>query len=262
MGRWEGRHTLVGGLEALGLAVAAFAAGAVNAVAGGGSLISFPALIAAGYPAKTANVTSTVALWPGSVGGSIAYREELSTQKERIKVLGAIAILGAIVGSILLLVSPPGVFKAIVPWLIFFACFLLLLQPRISAWVRAHRPRSADVKHPVELLVGEFIAATYGAYFGAGLGIVTLAILGIFLPDDLQKLNALKGLLALIINGIAMIIFAVFGPVVWSAALLMAACSWAGGYLGVRIARKFDPRVLRAIVLIAGFAAAIKLLVA
>lgn len=256
----ERQVNLLGGLEALGLGVAAFAAGAVNAVAGGGSLISFPALIAAGYGAKSANVTSTVALWPGSVGGSIAYRAELNTQRDRIKVLGAIAILGAIVGSILLLVSPPGIFKAIVPWLIFFACFLLLVQPRISAWVRAHRPRSAEVKHPVELLGGQFVASIYGAYFGAGLGIVTLAILGIFLPDDLQKLNALKGLLALIINGIAMIIFAVFGPVVWSAALLMAACSWAGGYLGVRIARKFDPRVLRAVVLIAGFAAAFKLI--
>ena len=185
----------MGGLEALGLGLAAFAAGAVNAVAGGGSLISFPALIAAGYGAKSANVTSTVALWPGSVGGSIAYRAELGSQRERIKVLGAIAILGAIVGSILLLVSPPGVFKAIVPWLIFFACFLLLVQPRLSAWVRAHRPRSAEVKHPAELLGGQFVASIYGAYFGAGLGIVTLAILGIFLPDDLQKLNALKGLL-------------------------------------------------------------------
>ena len=151
-------------------------------------------------------------------------------------------------------------FKAIVPWLIFFACLLLLVQPQVQRWVREHRPNNAGVKHPAELLGGQFVASIYGAYFGAGLGIVTLAILGIFLPDDLQKLNALKGLLALIINGIAMIIFAVFGPVVWSAALLMAAASWAGGYLGVRIARKFDPRVLRAVVLIAGFAAAFKLL--
>jgi uncharacterized membrane protein YfcA len=250
----------LGGLEAIGLGLAAFAAGAVNAVAGGGSLISFPALIAAGYGAKAANVTSTVALWPGSVGGSIAYRGELSSQKDRIKVLGAIAITGAVVGSILLLVSPPGVFEKIVPWLIFFACLLLLVQPQVQRWVRAHRPNTAGVKHPAELIGGQFIASIYGAYFGAGLGIVTLAILGIFLPDDLHKLNALKGLLALIINGIAMIIFAVFGPVVWSAALLMAASSWAGGYLGVRIARKFDPRLLRAVVLIAGFAAAFKLL--
>jgi len=250
----------LGGLEALGLGVAAFTAGAVNAVAGGGSLISFPALIAAGYGAKAANVTSTVALWPGSVGGSIAYRSELGSQKDRIKVLGGIAVLGAVIGSILLLVSPPGIFKAIVPWLIFFACFLLLLQPRLQKWVRAHRPHTVGVKHPAELLGGQFIASIYGAYFGAGLGIVTLAILGIFLPDDLQKLNALKGLLALIVNGIAMIIFAIFGPVVWSAALLMAACSWAGGYLGVRVARKFDPRALRAVVLVAGFSAAFKLL--
>ena len=250
----------MGGLEALGLGVAAFAAGAVNAVAGGGSLISFPALIAAGYGAKSANVTSTVALWPGSVGGSIAYRGELISQKDRIKVLGGVAVLGAIVGSILLLVSPPGVFKTIVPWLIFFACLLLLIQPRLQKWVRTHRPNTAGIKHPAELLSGQFVASVYGAYFGAGFGIVTLAILGIFLPDDLQKLNALKGLLAVIVNGIAMIIFAIFGPVVWSAALLMAAASWAGGYLGVRVARKFDPRVLRSVVLIAGFAAAFKLL--
>ena len=252
----------MGGLEAIGLGLAAFAAGAVNAVAGGGSLISFPALIAAGYGAKAANVTSTVALWPGSVGGSIAYRGELSSQKDRIKVLGAVAILGAIVGSILLLVSPPGVFKAIVPWLIFFACFLLLFQPRLQKWVRTHRPHASGVKHPAELLGGQFVASIYGAYFGAGLGIVTLAILGIFLPDDLQKLNALKGLLALVVNGIALIIFAIFGPVVWSAALLMAVMSSAGGYLGVSVARKFDPRVLRGVVLVAGFAGAFKLLLA
>lgn len=248
-------------VEAGGLGVAAFVAGAVNAVAGGGSLISFPALLAAGYPSITANVTNTVAIWPGTVGGSLAYRPELRGQRSRIVVLGVTSVIGALLGSAILLSSSQSLFDEIVPFLILFACALLALQPRIARWVQRHRSADSSSDHPRALIGAQLVAAIYGAYFGAGLGIMMLASLGIFLPDALQRLNALKGLLALIINGIAVLLFAAFGPVAWPAALLMAVTSWAGGFLGVRVARRLSGSTLRAIVLVFGVIVALKLLI-
>jgi len=246
--------------EAAGLGAAAFVAGAINAVAGGGSLISFPALLAAGYPGVTANVTNTVAIWPGTVGGTFAYRPELMGQRARILVLGGTSIVGSLIGSAILLTAPQSIFDRIIPFLILFACTLLALQPRISRWVQRHRAAAPPSEHPRALIGAQLAAAVYGAYFGAGLGIMMLACLGIFLPDALQRLNALKGLLALIINGIAVLIFGVFGPVAWPAALLMALTSWSGGFLGVRIARRLSSRALRSIVLVFGVVVAVKLL--
>ncbi len=227
------------------LALAAFAAGAINAVAGGGSLVSFPALVAAGYTSKVANVTNTVALWPGYVGGSIGYAAQLSDQRRRILILTVPSVLGALVGSAILLTTSEASFDRIVPFLILFAAGLMAGQPRLSAWVASHRPEGVEGKTPLELIAATFVLAIYGAYFGAGLGILTLAVLGILLPDDLHRSNALKGLLSAIMNAAAVVYFAIWGPVEWLPAAVMAVAALAGGYLGVGVARKIAAPRLR-----------------
>jgi uncharacterized protein len=239
------------------LAAAGFGAGAVNAVAGGGSLISFPALLAAGYPSIAANVTNSVALLPGYLGGSLAYRRELAEQGGRIRALAATSALGAAAGAALLLVSPAGLFEAIVPWLILAACLLLALQPRAAAVARRHRG------HPgsrVALHATLFAAALYGGYFGAGLGIVLLALLGVLLPDELQRLNALKGVLSLLVAAVSAAGFALFGPIAWDAALIVGGACLLGGVAGVRVARRLPAPVLRGVVIVFGCAVAIALL--
>ncbi len=239
------------------LAGAGFGAGAVNAVAGGGSLISFPALLAAGYSPIAANVTNSIALLPGYLGGSLAYRRELAVQRERVRALAATSVLGAAAGAALLLVSPASLFEAIVPWLILASCLLLALQPRAAAITqRSHRARSPAVLHG-----SLFVATLYGGYFGAGLGIVLLALLGVLLPDELQRLNALKGLLSLLVAAVSALAFALFGPIAWDAALIVGAACLLGGVAGVRIARRLSAPLLRGLVVVFGVAVAIALLV-
>lgn len=236
--------------EAIGLVAAAFVAGAINAVAGGGSLISFPALIAAGYSSKTANVTNTVALWPGHAGGSLGYRAELATQRSRLVALALPSVLGAIAGSIVLLSTPESAFDVVVPFLIVFACALMAFQDRLSAFAARHRLVSRGGDHvPPPLFVATFLLAVYGAYFGAGLGILTLAFLQILLPDDIQRSNALKGMQSLLINAVAVLWFAAFGPVRWAPAAVMAVGAVAGGYLGVGVARRLGRQWLRIVVI-------------
>jgi uncharacterized membrane protein YfcA len=249
-------------LEALGLAVAAFLAGAINAVAGGGSLISFPALIAAGYPSKAANVTNSVALWPGYVGGSYGYRGELKRQRGRVIALTIPSVVGALVGSVVLLSTSESLFDRIVPFLILFACALMAVQDQLGAWARKHRLSALHDEHvPLTLHIGVFVLAIYGAYFGAGLGILTLAVLGILLPDDLQHSNALKGILSALINFVAVVYFSFFGPVEWAPAAVMAVAALAGGYLGVGVARRLGKRWLRVSVIAYGLVVALVLFV-
>jgi uncharacterized membrane protein YfcA len=241
----------------VGLAGAAFAAGAINAVAGGGSLISFPALIAAGYPAKTANVTNTVALWPGYASGSFGYRHELRRQRSRLLALALPSIGGALVGSIILVATPAAAFEAIVPFLILFAVALLAFQEPLAAFALSHRLSASGASRvPFALHIATFMNAVYGAYFGAGLGIITLAFLTILLPDDIQHSNALKGMLSLIINAVAVVYFAAFGPVAWLPAVVMAGGAVAGGYLGVGVARRLGRVWLRYAVIAYGLVVA------
>jgi len=252
----------MGVIEYLGLLAAAFVAGAINAVAGGGSLISFPALLAAGFASKTANVTNTVALWPGYAGGSYGYRTELSRQRQRFLRLALPAILGALVGSVVLLATPSSAFDAIVPFLILFACTMMAFQDQLSSFALAHRLASHGEEHvPFMLLLSTFVSAIYGAYFGAALGIITLAFLAILLPDDIQHSNALKGLLSLLINAVAVIYFAFFGPVRWLPVAVMAVGAVAGGYLGVGVARRLGRQWLRVVVIGYGVIVAAILLV-
>jgi len=239
------------------LAGAGFAAGAVNAAAGGGSLITFPALIAAGYPAITANVTNSIAVLPGYIGGSLAYRSELKGQGRRIRALAVTSALGAAGGAALLLISPASVFEAMVPWLILAACALLAVQPRAAQVAERHRdrPGAGAVLHAVF-----FLAAIYGGYFGAGLGIMFIAILAVFLDDDIQRLNALKGLLSLVVAIIAAVGFVLFGPVAWSAALIIGAACLLGGWLGVSAVRRLPATALRWTIVAYGVVAAIVLM--
>ena len=246
--------------EVLGLAAAAFLAGAINAVAGGGSLVSFPAIVAAGYDTKAANVTNTVALWPGYASGSFGYRDELGRQRGRVARLTIPSILGAVAGSAILLATPSDVFDVVVPFLIVFACVLMLAQDRLAKRFRRH-PEGTEAPVTASVLAATFLLAIYGAYFGAGLGIMLLAVLGIFLPDELQHSNALKGMLSLVMNAMAVVWFALFGPVEWLVVLVMAAGAIAGGYLGVGVARRLGRRWLRLSVVSYGFVAAAVLLV-
>lgn len=246
----------MGAVETIGLFAAGGCAGAVNAVAGGGSLVTFPALLAFGYSPLAANVTNQVGLVPGYLGGSVGYRPELAGQRGRARALGATASLGAVGGTALLLLAPAHSFKVIVPYLVLAACALLALQPTLTRAAGRHR-----AEHPgVPLHAGVFAASVYGSYFGGALGIVLLAILGALLTDGLQRLNALKGLLSLIIGVVGAVGFALFGPVHWGAAALIAVGALAGGRIGAGVARRVAPEVLRWAIVSYGTIAAIVLL--
>lgn len=243
-------------LETITLVAAGAAAGAVNAVAGGGSLVSFPALLAVGYPPVAANVTNQVGLVPGYLGGSVGYRAELGGQSGRARSLGVTAGLGAAGGTALLLLAPAHSFKAIVPFLVLAGCALLAFQPALTRAAGRHR-----TPHPgLPLHAGTLAAGVYGGYFGGALGIVLLALLGALLADELQRLNALKGLLSLVVGIVGAAGFALFGPVAWGAAALVAGGSLLGGRAGAGLARRLDPDVLRWGIVAYGVAAAIILI--
>jgi hypothetical protein len=249
-------------LQYAGLLAAAFAAGAINAVAGGGSLISFPALIAFGYASKTANVTNTTALWPGYIGGSVGYRYELKGQRKRLIQLALPNVGGAAVGTVILLVTPGSAFSAVVPFLVLFACVLMAFQDRIGAYTEHHRAAFTETgKMAWPVFASMFLLGIYGAYFGAALGIMTLAVFTIFLAEDIQRLNALKGVSSLIINAVAAIGFMLFGPVRWLPAAVMAVGAIAGGYLGVGVARRLGKQWLRIAVISYGVVVAIILFI-
>ncbi len=236
-------------LPLVGLGASAALAGAVNSVAGGGTLISFPALIAAGYTPKVANMTSTVAIWPGTVGGSLAYRKEIGERSTRTKLLTIPSILGALVGALLLYVSTDKVFNSVVPFLIIFASLVLAANSRLSKLAMRHGFASEHEAHiPPTMYLVMFFVAVYGGYFGAGLGILMLAAISILAPDDLQHSNAVKGMLGLLINFTAVVVFALSGLVAWLPAAVMAVAAMAGGYAGVAVARRINANALRAMI--------------
>lgn len=246
-------------LDIVVLVAAGLSAGAVNAVAGGGSLISFPALLATGLSPLSANVTNTVAVWPGYIGSTVAYRRELAGQRDSLVVLGVTGVAGAVAGSVVLLVAPEAVFDAIVPALILLACALLGFQERIKDAVLTRAARNGS-SNRFGLHASAFGAAAYGAYFGGGLGVLLLAVLGIFVADHLQRTNGLKTALSLIINTVALLIFAVYGPVSWSSVAVVAPAALAGGYLGGGLARMLSPAALRTTVIALGVVVAIALM--
>lgn len=248
-------------LDAIGLAVAAFVAGAVNGVAGGGSLLSFPALLLfGGLDAKAANVTNTVALWPGYLGGVLGYRGLLVPQRSTMTALSVSSVLGALTGAAILLLTSAAAFRAIVPYLVLFGALVLAFQSTLGALVaRFRRPWTPGEPVPAEAHPVIFLLGVYGAYFGAGLGTMTLAALSILLPDDLQRSNALKSMLSLVTNAVAVAIFVFSGFVAWLPALIMAAAALAGGYIGVGFARRLSARMLKAFVVGYSLAVAFRL---
>lgn len=231
---------------------AALLAGSVNAIAGGGTLITFPTLVAVGVPAVASNITSTVALCPGYTGGTWAQREDLAHQRARLVPVAVVAVVGGLVGSWLLVVSPEKLFRQLVPFLILGACAIFAGQDRIRAKLPPRDPNAPVLRPGVGTLVACGVAATYGGYFGAGLGIISLAILGVALPDRLVHVNALKQWLAFCCNVVAAAFFAASGRVVWTIVLVMAPASLLGGALGGRLARSLDPRIVRWTVIVLG----------
>jgi uncharacterized protein len=232
---------------------------AINALAGGGTLLSFPVLLALGYPALVANVSNTLGLLPGYAGGSLSYRRELAGQGRRVLVLGTAGAIGALIGAFLLTRTSSSAFRAVVPWLILFACLLLAAQPLVSRWLAASRPGPARIGPG--LLAGDAAGGVYGAFFGAGLGVMLLAVLGLFLTDSLQRLNALKGVISMVVNGVAALCFAVAAPVAWPVVAAMAPAAFVGGFAGAWLARRVPPTPLRILVVVLGVAVAVRLLV-
>jgi uncharacterized membrane protein YfcA len=228
------------------LSAAGFLAGAINAAAGGGSLVSFPALIAVGYPPLLVNVTNNIAVVPGYFAGVWDYRERLRGQGRRIVPLAAVSALGSIPGVGLILVSLQGEFEDIVPFLVLAACALLVVRPAIGRRWLGKRAGSHE-RPGVVSLVGQTLAAVYGGYFGAALGVAVLALLGLFFDDELQRLNALKALLQLVIGVVAALGFALLTPVAWGAAAMVGLASLVGGAVGARLAQRASDRVLRGV---------------
>jgi uncharacterized protein len=256
-------------LQALAIFAAGLAAGTINTVVGSGTLITFPTLLAFGYPPVLANVSNNVGLVPGVASGVHGYRAELAGQRKRIIRLGSASVCGGLVGAILLLVLPEGAFKAIVPVLIAVAVLLVIFQPRLAKWVAA-RQRSrtrAEVPESGALQTGGpvmwvlvFLSGVYGGYFGAAQGVLLLGIMGIAFTDSMQRINAVKNVLAGLVNGLAALVFIVATHVDWGAAGLIAAGAIIGGQVGARIGRRLPAWGLRVLIVCVGVAALAKLL--
>ncbi len=241
------------GFDYLLPALAAIAAGLVNALAGGGTLITFPTLVAIGIPAVAANVTNTVALCPGYFGATIAQSKDLQGQKARLWIVIPAAVIGGIIGGILLLNTTEKVFRELVPFLILAASALLAIQDPVRAWLNRRAAQHGTTQFPETLAsVPVGIAAIYGGYFGAGLSVIVLAMLGLTLEDSLTRLNALKQFIAFSTNIAAAIFFVFSGQVVWQIAVVMAVGALIGGSIGGRLAGKIKPATLRWIVVTIG----------
>jgi uncharacterized membrane protein YfcA len=246
-------------LEIVAIVGAGLAAGTINTIVGSGSLITFPTLLALGYAPVVANVTNTLGLVPGSLSGAFGYRRELEGQRGRGVRLGVASVLGGLTGAVLLLALPASSFEQIVPFLILVAVVLVAFQPRLSAAMARRRPGGADQTAPLFATV--YLTGIYGGYFGAAQGVILIALLGIFLTEDIQRLNGLKNVLAFLVNAVAAVLFALVAPVAWSASLLLAVGSITGGQVGAIVGRRLSPLVLRGVIIVVGTAVAVKMLV-
>ncbi|MEU4427399.1 sulfite exporter TauE/SafE family protein [Actinoplanes sp. NPDC024001] len=261
-------------LEAAQILAAGVAAGAINTLVGSGTLITFPVLLAFGYPPVVANASNTVGLVPGSVAGAWAYRAELATQRHLLVRLGTTALLGGITGAMLLLVLPDEAFRAVVPVLICLALILVVLQPWLSRKVRERREASTGAARSGPLLTagtsrtglllttGIFGTSVYGGYFGAAQGVLLLGILGLLVPATLQQLNGVKNVFAGLVNAVAAVIFIVAGTVSWPPVALIAAGSIAGSLVAGRYGRRLPDPALRAVIVIVGLTAVVRMLAA
>jgi uncharacterized membrane protein YfcA len=242
-------------LQMVVVLLAGMAAGTINVVVGSGTLITFPILLAFGVPPVTANVSNTIGLVPGVASGVVGYRRELRGQRARAIRLGSASVAGGIVGAVLLLSLPAAAFSAIVPALILVGLLLVVLQPRISAWVDARHEGARREFGPWWVWPSVFGTGVYGGYFGAAQGVILMGLLGIGIADRLQRLNGLKNVLAGLVNGIAGVIFVFVADVDWTVVALIAAGSIVGGQLGATVGRRLSPTVLRVVIVIVGLVA-------
>jgi uncharacterized membrane protein YfcA len=243
-------------LEAVLVIVAGLAAGTINAIVGSGTLVTFPALLAVGYPPVMANVSNSLGLVPGNFAAAYGYRAEIGRHRGRLVPLAAAAGAGGLAGAVALLSLPASVFDVVVPGLIALALVLIVVQPRLSRALAARGGGGAPRERPGALLLaGVFGTGVYGGYFGAAQGIVLLAVLAIALQDELPRLNGLKNLLVGLVNGVAAIVFVVAADVAWLPVGLIAIGATMGGTLGARVGRRLSPAVLRGLIVLVGLAA-------
>lgn len=244
-------------LDVIAILAAGLAAGVVNAVVGTGTLLTFPTLLAIGYPPVVANMSNTVGLIFGNVSGVVGYRRELAGQRARGIELSIPTAAGALGGAILLLALPQGVFHLIVPWLVLFAVALVIVQPRLSTDLARHRDHAGSAWALRGSLV---LAGVYGGYFGAGLGVILIGLLAVFLEDDLQRLNGMRNVLSAVTNTFAAIVFVAVGHLAWPVVGLLAVSSIVGGQIGALFGRRLPANVLRGLIVVGGLAAVVKLL--
>jgi uncharacterized protein len=246
-------------LEALAVLAAGVAAGAINTLVGSGSLVTFPVLLAVGYPPLVANVSNNLGLVPGSLSGAYGFRRELAGQRARVRRFAPASLLGGTAGAVLLLALPASAFDAIVPAFVALGVLLVILQPRINRRLAARRA-GAPEHGGAPALLATGVAGVYGGYFGAAQGILLLAILGTAVDDDLRRVNALKVVLAGCVNGIAAVVFVIAADLAWEAVALIAIGATLGGQLGAHTGRRLPPDALRAVIVVVGIAAIVKLL--
>jgi uncharacterized membrane protein YfcA len=223
---------------------AAVAGGAINSVAGGGSFVSFPALLFAGVAPVPANATNTIALWPGSLASILAYRRELGDVKRELLPLAIAAFVGGLAGSLLLLNTPETTFVLLIPWLLLFATVLFTFGGAVSRRLTHGARAPLGVAAVVQLAI-----SVYGGYFGGGMGIMMLAVLTLLGMTHIHRMNALKNILGALINGVAVVAFVIAGAVVWAPAVVMIAGGITGGYAGAAIARRVSPKSVRRVVM-------------
>jgi uncharacterized protein len=246
--------------QALLVFVAGIAAGTINTVVGSGTLITFPVLLGVGLSPVTANVSNTLGLAPGSAVGAWGYRRELDGQGGRVRRLGAASAIGGVAGAVLLLVLPASAFKTIVPVLIALALVFVVAGPRLSAWLSTTR-HAASTEITPTLWFFVLLNGVYGGYFGAAQGVLLMGMLGLFLDESLQRQNGLKNVMAGAANAAAAIVFVLTAHLNWAAAGLVAAGAILGALLGARVGRRLSPTVLRAVIVVVGVAAIVKLLI-
>jgi hypothetical protein len=237
--------------------LAGLVAGIFNGVAGGGSLISFPILLGLGYPALTANITNTVGIWPGYLGGAAGFRAEIADQRSRLARLSPLALAGGVVGAVLLLTTSSALFTRLAPYLILGAAALFAVQPLVRRALGGDG--NLGTNRPV-LVAGTFGAAVYGGYFGAGMGVMLLAVFGFALPDSLARSSGLRSVLSIVINGVAAAVFLIHRGLAWQAVGWLAIGSLVGGWLGAKVALAIPAWALRLVVILIGVGTAIKLL--
>ncbi|MFN8204739.1 MAG: sulfite exporter TauE/SafE family protein [Solirubrobacteraceae bacterium] len=243
-------------LEVVVVVIAGVCAGTINTVVGSGTLITFPVLLAVGYSPVVANVSNSIGLVPGSLSGVIGYRRELRGQRDRMLRFGAASLLGGITGAVLLLLVPSA-FETVVPIFIVIALALIVVQPRLGAWLAVRRPQGSE--HHIGLVLGVYATGVYGGYFGAAQGIILIALLALTVNDHLQRLNGLKNVLAGLVNLVAGAIFLFAADVAWGPVVCIAAGSIVGGQLGARYGRRLSPDALRAVIVVVGVFAIVRL---